>query len=65
MPTESIGLNSFQILMPFVVSTGVPINPFLSFSQIVFMLAAELRIDCFNLSETNGSDFDISDFLTL
>ena len=31
----------------------------------VWILAAELRIDCFNLSDTNESDFDISDFLTL
>ena len=60
-----MGLNSFQTLMPFVVSTGLPINPFLSFSQIVFMIVAERRIDCFNLSESNRSDFDISDALTL
>ena len=40
-------------------------KPFLSFSQTSLIFAAELSIDCFKSSETNDSDFKISDCLTL
>ena len=64
-PTVSIALNSFQILIPFVVSKGEEIRPLISFSQTNLILFAESRIDFFKSSEIKVSDLIISDFLTL
>ena len=65
IPTDSIGLNSFQIDIPFVVSIDDETKLFFSFSQIILMLLAEFNIACFKSSAIEFSALLISDFFTL
>ena len=64
-PTVSIDLNSFQRVIPLVVSIDEELKFFLSSSQINLILFEESRIAFFKSSETEFSDLFISAALTL